>query len=255
MEQKRYRDKEWLFQKYVDEKLSTQQIARMLGCSDGTVWQWLKKHNIPTRSKSEALKLYERTPEHQDNLNKAVKLAKDNDPTFRTRMSKIIKKQRQENPETIRKISIKTRKAMADKALRKHLSYKRAQNIVKGVVGGLGKFGEYGEFYSKKNGCTITYKSKLELEAYKRLESLDTVKSYEVEPFIIPYVFNGLEKHYVPDLMIKYVNGSADLVEIKSERDVNTKQVIAKNKAAINYAKQYGMEFKLITNKTIETAL
>jgi hypothetical protein len=182
-------------------------------------------------------------------------LSKDNDPTFRARMSKIIKKQRQENPETIRKISIKTRKAMADKALRKHLSYKRAQNIIKGVVGGLGKFGEYGEFYSKKNGCTITYKSKLELEVYKRLESLDAVKSYEAEPFIIPYAFNGLEKHYVPDLIIKYVDGSADLVEIKSERDVNTKQVIAKNKAAIDYAKQHGMRFKLITNETIETAL
>jgi len=30
--------------------------------------------------------------------------------------------------------------------------------------------------------------------------------------------------------MIKYVNGSADLVEIKSERDVTKNQGIAKNK-------------------------
>ena len=109
--------------------------------------------------------------------------------------------------------------------------------------------------FIRKEWLHYNLQIKVELEVYKRLESLDTVKSYEVEPFIIPYVFNGLEKHYVPDLMIKYVNGSADLVEIKSERDVNTKQVIAKNKAAINYAKQHGMGFKLITNETIETAL
>lgn len=252
---KKYRDREWLFQRYVVEKLSTQQISRMLSCSDGTVWQWLKRHNIPTRTKSESLKLYERTPEHQNNLNRAVKLSKDNDPTFRARMSAIIRKQREEHPETKRKISINTRKAMDDKALRKHLSYKRAQNIVKGVVGGLGTFGKYGKFYSRKNGCILNYKSILELNVYKRLESLDTVKSFEVEPLIIPYTFNGLEKHYVPDLVIKYVDGSVDLVEIKSKRDVNTKQVIEKNKAAIRYAKRHGMRYKLITNETIETAL
>ena len=54
--------------------------------------------------------------------------------------------------------------------------------------------------------------------------------------------------------MIKYVNGSADLVEIKVSVDVNKKQVIAKNKAAINWMlNNTAWNLSSLTNETIET--
>ena len=55
-----YQDKDWLYQKYVVEKLSTVEIARVYReevdrwCDPNTISRWLKKHKIPMRSLAEA---------------------------------------------------------------------------------------------------------------------------------------------------------------------------------------------------------
>ena len=55
-----YQDRDWLYQKYVREKLSTVEIAREYReqsnrwCDPNTISRWLKKHNIPMRSLAEA---------------------------------------------------------------------------------------------------------------------------------------------------------------------------------------------------------
>lgn len=56
----RYQDKDWLYQKYVKEKLSTVEIARAYReeenrwCDPNTISRWLKKHAIEIRSLAEA---------------------------------------------------------------------------------------------------------------------------------------------------------------------------------------------------------
>jgi len=52
-----HQDKKWLRNKYLNEKLSTTQIAKLCRVSDVTVGQWLKKYNIPRRSNGEAVYL------------------------------------------------------------------------------------------------------------------------------------------------------------------------------------------------------
>lgn len=55
-----YQDREWLYEKYVTEKLSTVEIARIYRenenrwCDPNTISRWLKKHDIPMRSLAEA---------------------------------------------------------------------------------------------------------------------------------------------------------------------------------------------------------
>ena len=57
-----YQDRNWLYQKYVKEKLSTVEIARLYReeenrwCDPNTISRWLKKHNITIRSLAEAQK-------------------------------------------------------------------------------------------------------------------------------------------------------------------------------------------------------
>lgn len=53
---KQYQDKEWLEEKYLEEKLSSIQIGKLFGINDRTICRWLKKLNIYIRSRSEALK-------------------------------------------------------------------------------------------------------------------------------------------------------------------------------------------------------
>ncbi|MBZ0189195.1 MAG: hypothetical protein K8F91_23325 [Candidatus Obscuribacterales bacterium] len=55
-----YQDKDWLYEKYVKEKLSTVQIAKIYReeenqwCDPNTISRWLKKHGIGMRSLAEA---------------------------------------------------------------------------------------------------------------------------------------------------------------------------------------------------------
>jgi len=98
--------------------------------------------------------------------------------------------------------------------------------------------GVSGDFYSKKNKKTLHYRSQLEMNWYQLLEQMNKVKAYHVEPYIIPYKFEGLTKHYLPDLRIVYTDGTFELVEIKPESLWNNPKNQAKWKAARRWCKK-----------------
>lgn len=50
----KYKDREWLKNKYCKEKMSTSEIAKGCKVPGGLIWRWLKRLNIPTRSHHEA---------------------------------------------------------------------------------------------------------------------------------------------------------------------------------------------------------
>ena len=52
-----YRNREWLEGKYINEKLSTRQIAKLCNANQCTIWKWLHKYNILVRSSSESIHL------------------------------------------------------------------------------------------------------------------------------------------------------------------------------------------------------
>lgn len=49
-------NKEWIYQRYIEERLSLKQIAKILETGDAVILRALKKFNISCRTKSEALK-------------------------------------------------------------------------------------------------------------------------------------------------------------------------------------------------------
>jgi len=55
---KKYKNKEWLNQKYTIEKLSTYRIAQLCNVNNVTIFQWLKRFNIKRRDKGKAVALY-----------------------------------------------------------------------------------------------------------------------------------------------------------------------------------------------------
>jgi len=52
-----HKDREWLREKYHDEKLSQKEIAEIADIHKGTVKYWLDRHDIDIRSKSEAAEI------------------------------------------------------------------------------------------------------------------------------------------------------------------------------------------------------
>jgi hypothetical protein len=49
-----YKNKNWLIDKYISEKLSANEIGKLCGKTKLTIYNWLKKYNIPRRSIGEA---------------------------------------------------------------------------------------------------------------------------------------------------------------------------------------------------------
>lgn len=49
----RYRDRNWLEERYIGRRLTMAQVADEAGCLPETVFYWLRKHGIPTRSRNE----------------------------------------------------------------------------------------------------------------------------------------------------------------------------------------------------------
>ncbi len=46
---KLYQNKEWLYQKYIVEKLNLSEISKLCNKNHVTIWIWMKKFNIPRR--------------------------------------------------------------------------------------------------------------------------------------------------------------------------------------------------------------
>lgn len=49
-----YKNKDWLYQKYIKERLSMWEIAKLINRDHSSIHYWLRKFNIPTRTLSEA---------------------------------------------------------------------------------------------------------------------------------------------------------------------------------------------------------
>ena len=78
MNGRKFVEKNWLYQKYIIEELSTYQIAQICGMkSHVTIWNWLKKFNIKTRASGGTLltmKGKKHTKETKDKMSKKAKL-------------------------------------------------------------------------------------------------------------------------------------------------------------------------------------
>ena len=70
MSQKILIDKKWLYQKYIIEKKSLREIAKLLVCAKATIYRWLNRYNIKIRSVKESIKDLDRTGKNNAFYNK-----------------------------------------------------------------------------------------------------------------------------------------------------------------------------------------
>jgi hypothetical protein len=110
--------------------------------------------------------------------------------------------------------------------------------------------GKHGYHESIKAG-RIMYRSTYELVAYQILDSLSKVLTYKSEPFRIPYLLDGVEHTYIPDILVTYTDRTLELIEIKPERQVSETSVQAKSLAAINFCDNLGIPYTIWTEKEL----
>jgi phosphopantothenoylcysteine synthetase/decarboxylase len=113
-----------------------------------------------------------------------------------------------------------------------------------------------GKFYSKKNKTTFTYRSSYELKFFLDLESNKKVNSYISEAMYIPYIDStGVQRTYIPDLLVLYMDGTMEVLEIKpkamvKDADVQKKAAACRNYLLKNY-KDEKIRYKFITEKDL----
>lgn len=108
---------------------------------------------------------------------------------------------------------------------------------------------------SQKSNRQINVESSLERDYSYLLEFDINVDSYVEQPVTIQYNANGVMKKYTPDFLVKYIDPleAPILVEIKYREDIrnNWSTLKPKFKAAKEYAKQKGWQFKIYTENEI----
>ena len=113
-------------------------------------------------------------------------------------------------------------------------------------------YGKSGHYFSKKNNKELYYRSSYELVAYKILEQLSRVKYYEIEPFRIQYEYRNSKHHTIPDILITYIDGGKELIEVKPEYKLKDEKEQTKLKAMKNYSKENNMLFSIWTEKELK---
>ena len=106
-----------------------------------------------------------------------------------------------------------------------------------------------GNFFSKKNNKDLFFRSGMELEFYKILESKKDVLKYIAEPIEIDYSYEGYPHKYIPDILVEYTTNKKELWEIKPKSQTKLPKNQAKWHAANEYCKKRNWNFIVLTER------
>lgn len=87
----------------------------------------------------------------------------------------------------------------------------------------------------------VTYRSMWERQVFKYLDDNDSVKSWNSEEVIIPYVCatDGKRHRYFTDLKVVFTNGSTYIIEIKPKKQTMAPQKRRKTRKYLNEVLTY----------------
>lgn len=109
-----------------------------------------------------------------------------------------------------------------------------------------------GYFDSAKMGRQIHYRSGYEQTVYECLDLDEEVLAFNAEPFEIPYIHKGRQHKYIPDLVVKYIDGSTYLYEVKPASQTSHEKNVDKWFAAEEACRKKGWVFEVLTEQGIE---
>jgi len=97
-----------------------------------------------------------------------------------------------------------------------------------------------GSFHSPKLDRDVLYESKLEFAALTALENSTDIAWYQEQPITIPYVWEGRQRVYYPDILAATKTGRCLLIEVKPLTNMPVALNRAKAVAGQAYAHQHG---------------
>ena len=109
-----------------------------------------------------------------------------------------------------------------------------------------------GWLLSEKADQQVWVRSSWERRVLVLLDQIEEVDEVQVEPFAIPYLLDGQQHQYTPDLLVTFEGDVQEVWEIKPECYLETPKNLAKFKAMRVYTDARGMGFRVVTLAHIE---
>lgn len=109
-----------------------------------------------------------------------------------------------------------------------------------------------GYYESTKMQKPFHYRSSWEAKVYEYLDCWNEVLAYEVEPFEIPYIHEGEQHKYKPDLFIAFLDGHKEVWEVKPANQTLIQKNQDKWFAAKLACEIRGWGFEVVTEQLIE---
>ena len=130
--------------------------------------------------------------------------------------------------------------------VREKMSKTRAERIQNGTI----RLSKGETVFFKKANKEVFARSSWEKDFMEKLDNDDIVLSAIFEPFVVMYRYAQKQRHYIPDILIIYKDGTKKLVEIKPSCFLDAQINIDKFSAAKKYCEEKGMTFEVWTEKS-----
>jgi hypothetical protein len=109
-----------------------------------------------------------------------------------------------------------------------------------------------GIHHSPKCSKSFKYRSGWELSVATYLDLSDNVISYEYETLEIPYLLKEDKHIYIPDFLVYYKDKPQPMIiEIKRQDKLGDRKVMAKTKAAREWAEKNNYSYQIWTDQMI----
>uniref|UniRef100_A0A6M3KEH5 Putative endonuclease subunit n=1 Tax=viral metagenome TaxID=1070528 RepID=A0A6M3KEH5_9ZZZZ len=113
---------------------------------------------------------------------------------------------------------------------------------------------KYGKFYSNKNDKIFLFRSSYEEKMFDILEELECINNYEYETVRIPYLFEGIERHYIPDFLVEFIDGTKVIMEVgpRTFKLYPSNKTYAKFNAAELFCDKRNWKFSIVSEDSLD---
>lgn len=130
--------------------------------------------------------------------------------------------------------------------IKQKMSKTRAERIQNGTI----RLSKGQTVFFKKANKEVFARSSWEKDFMEKLDNDNIILSAIFEPFVVMYRYAQKQRHYIPDLLILYKDGTKKLIEIKPSCFLDAEINKCKFSAAQKYCDEKGMTFEVWTEKS-----
>ena len=213
-------------------------------------WDGLSQEEYQEQTKkvSVTLKEYYKTEPIEKKKSKHAKIAKANTGKNNTKETKkkIAKRTKELHEEGVLGSHTGMQGKHHSKETRKRMSEVHAQLNIDDFAHAEGLY------FSFKSGRNLPFQSSYELEAFKILDKMSEVVQFDRCRFFINYISQkGDSRRYVPDILVKWLDGQSEVIEVKPTVFLRFPDVQLKAHAAQKYCEQNNMVYSFWTEREL----